>query len=246
MIQKQTNIFFSFFSSKCKEYISLVKKEKTRLKLRKRGSFISSSWVSLALRPHLEKDHIKAFLSAPLMAAVITGGVVALPQQDVSLSSWDISQPVTSILGYQTVTPVGSEFPYPALPVTELLGISQSYHPGHPGIDLRAPLNSSVVSIDEGHVSLVEQSSLGYGHRVIITHDNNIQTMYAHLGQIDARVGEYVARGESVGQVGMTGMTTGPHLHFELHQDSTTLNPISYLAPAIETYQQATSPDITE
>jgi murein DD-endopeptidase MepM/ murein hydrolase activator NlpD len=70
-------------------------------------------------------------------------------------------------------------------------------------------------------------------------HEAGVTTLYAHLGEMNASVGEYVSVGESLGQVGMTGMTTGPHLHFEVRQNGSTINPLTVIAPAIRAYQES-------
>lgn len=216
--------------------IQFLKNERKRLKLRKRGSFITSTWISLAIRPVLEKDRIKALFAAPLMTAAIASGSIGLADSQTAFESWDITQPVDNILTYEITPPQREYNPHNLLPVTNLLGISQYYHPGHPGIDLRAGLSTNVVSINKGQVKHIEYSGIGYGNRVIVQHENGLKSMYAHMGHIDARLGEYVSAGELLGQVGMTGMTTGPHVHFEIYDQDQAINPLPQLQPAIEAY----------
>lgn len=213
-------------------------KQRLRLALSRRGIFASSSMLSLAFRPLLERDLSKSLLAAPMMASLMAGGVVMLPETDYALASWDIQQPVSEMLTYEVGTPTASETAEAIqLPVGSLLGISQYYHAGHGGVDLRAPYGSLVRSMASGRVELVEYSRFGYGRRVIVTHDDELKSMYAHLDEVSVEVGELVAAGEMIGTVGMTGWTTGPHLHFETFKQGAVMNPLRYIGPAIENYQ---------
>jgi murein DD-endopeptidase MepM/ murein hydrolase activator NlpD len=56
----------------------------------------------------------------------------------------------------------------------------------------------------------------GYGNMIILSHDDGVQTVYAHLSRIDIRTGQSVSQGQTIGAVGNTGKSTGPHLHFEV------------------------------
>lgn len=213
-----------------------LKRQKIRLKLMRRGSFAQSTSVSLALRPLLERDSFKTIMTAPLMASIVAGGML-LPATDYAFSSWEIEQPVEEILAYDTVAPADTPNANYVLPVEALNGISQYYHGGHLGLDLRAPQGTVVNSLAAGTVELVEYSSLGYGRRVIVRHENDIRSMYAHLGEVEAEMGELVAAGEMLGTVGMSGWTTGPHLHLEVFVNEAPVNPLGYIGTAIEEYQ---------
>lgn len=194
--------------------------------------------MSLLFRPVLESKYVKATLAGPMVAAAIVGSAQALPMNEASIATWEISEPLTQVLDYSEVIPSSANEQQVILPVTTLLGISQNYHPGHPALDLRAEMGSEVVSMQSGTVSLVEYSAFGYGHRVEVMHEAGVTSLYAHLGEMNALVGEYVSAGESLGQVGMTGMTTGPHLHFEVRQNGSSINPLPVIAPAIRAYQE--------
>lgn len=217
----------------------LVKRKITALKLRRRGCFRTSSYLSLLFRPVLEFKYIKAILAGPMVAAAVVGSTQALPMSKAGMTTWEISESLTQVLDYSEVMPSSANELQVILPVTSLLGISQNYHPGHPALDLRAEMGSEVVSMQSGTVSLVEYSAFGYGHRVEVMHEAGVTTLYAHLGEMNATVGEYVSAGESLGQIGMTGMTTGPHLHFEIRQNGSTINPLPVIAPAIRAYQES-------
>jgi len=94
----------------------------------------------------------------------------------------------------------------------------------HNGIDLAAPLNSPVFACLSGTVSAAGSDDI-YGNYVIINHDNNLQSLYAHLSRYVVQKGSLVAGGSVIGYVGVTGLTTGPHLHFEVKQNGVPLDP---------------------
>lgn len=94
----------------------------------------------------------------------------------------------------------------------------------HKGIDIDAPMNSSVHTARDGTVSYAGVMS-GYGNIVEVDHGDNTKTRYAHLSSIAVSRGARVSSGQLIGRVGSTGRSTGPHLHFELLQDGQPINP---------------------
>jgi murein DD-endopeptidase MepM/ murein hydrolase activator NlpD len=100
----------------------------------------------------------------------------------------------------------------------------------HTGIDIGAPHGSPVVAVRDGDV--VFKGSLGaYGNVVLIEHED-CRTFYAHLSRINVRSGEKVRAGQKIGEIGSTGLSTGPHLHFEVRTGKNRteyLDPIKYL-----------------
>lgn len=106
----------------------------------------------------------------------------------------------------------------------------------HTGIDLiRAGGGASgtpVVASRSGRVEVVQRSNSGYGNMVLINHGDGYKTRYAHMisGSITVRVGDYVEAGRTIGRVGSTGNSTGPHLHFEVIYRGETQNPRNYIS----------------
>jgi murein DD-endopeptidase MepM/ murein hydrolase activator NlpD len=115
-----------------------------------------------------------------------------------------------------------------ALPLELTHGMSQGFHGLHPGLDLRAPRGTAVLAASSGVVVQVEKIWGGYGHYVRIAHAGTLSSLYAHLDEVLVESGDKVAIGEKIGTVGMTGRTTGPHLHFELYLGQRAVNPLSY------------------
>jgi murein DD-endopeptidase MepM/ murein hydrolase activator NlpD len=87
-------------------------------------------------------------------------------------------------------------------------------------------------------VDEVIYSPVGYGTHMYVSHDKNIRSLYAHLMNVKVEPGQNVAKGEALAEIGMTGLSTGPHVHFELSVEGRRVNPIYYIADAIEDYQE--------
>jgi len=98
----------------------------------------------------------------------------------------------------------------------------------HTGVDIGAPMSANVVAADDGVV--IESGWRGaYGRVVMINHGNNIVTMYAHLSKSIVNVGDVVKKGQIIANVGTTGWSTGPHLHFEVRKNGATQDPTLYI-----------------
>jgi murein DD-endopeptidase MepM/ murein hydrolase activator NlpD len=98
----------------------------------------------------------------------------------------------------------------------------------HTGIDIDAPLGSPIVTAARGVVAFSGWLG-GYGNTVIVQHDQIHTTLYAHLNSLPVDKDQDLEQGEVLGYVGMTGWTTGPHLHFEIRKNGDPVNPASYL-----------------
>lgn len=102
----------------------------------------------------------------------------------------------------------------------------------HRGIDYAAPVGTPVRAVAGGTVEFAGRQG-GYGNVVILAHPNNITTLYAHLNGFAAKVrkGARVSQGEVIGQVGMTGLTSGPHLHYEFRIAGNHVDPLRVALP---------------
>ena len=98
----------------------------------------------------------------------------------------------------------------------------------HPGIDFSAPQGTPVYATGAGKVVEVKSSLSGYGKQVIIEHGFGYRTRYAHLQDFSVKQGQQVERGQNIGQVGNTGTSTAPHLHYEIYREGERVNPIYY------------------
>ena len=98
----------------------------------------------------------------------------------------------------------------------------------HNGVDIRAPFNALVAAAADGTVSLAGWNG-GFGKCVIVDHASGYRTLYGHLNAILVKPGQHVSQYQYVGRVGMTGRTTGPHLHFTIWKNGKLQNPLKYL-----------------
>lgn len=125
-------------------------------------------------------------------------------------------------------------FPLPNRGITSLYG--NRTHPiigtarMHHGIDLRAKEGTPVVATADGFVEYSANSKTGYGYLVVLSHNYGFKTRYGHLMSMDVvRVGQWVKKGEIIAYSGNTGLSTGPHLHYEIRFLERTIDPLNFL-----------------
>lgn len=99
----------------------------------------------------------------------------------------------------------------------------------HKGIDMAAPVGTKVYACKAGTVSFIGNMDPTFGNYIIIRHDGGMTSVYAHLSQVLVQKGDIVPSGYLIGKVGITGATTGPHLHFEIRMNGSALDPQKYL-----------------
>ena len=99
----------------------------------------------------------------------------------------------------------------------------------HEGIDIAAPKGTPIYSAADGEVVFSGWGPTGYGKMVIIKHQHHLTTVYAHNSKILVKKGVRVKQGQKISLMGSTGRSTGPHLHFEVRNDTEPKNPIKYL-----------------
>ncbi len=109
---------------------------------------------------------------------------------------------------------------------------SQGFSWYHQAVDLGAPLGEKVYPIGSGKVITIKYSQWGYGHFVVVEHEMGLKSLYAHLGEIKVKPGQKIDKQTLLGFIGLTGYTTGPHLHLEVYGDEGYLNPVD-LVPGI-------------
>jgi murein DD-endopeptidase MepM/ murein hydrolase activator NlpD len=109
------------------------------------------------------------------------------------------------------------------------------YHPifktykFHSGIDIAAGSGTTIIAADSGTVAVATYSS-SYGNYVMINHANGYTTLYAHMSSIAVSAGQTVSKGSTIGYVGSTGWSTGPHCHFEIRYNGSTTDPAAYFS----------------
>ena len=127
-------------------------------------------------------------------------------------------------------------------------GVSDSYgwrtHPVlkkkdfHPGIDLRAKMRTKLRAPADGIVKYAGFNKKGYGHIVILSHNFGFETLYAHLYKTKVRVGDIISKGDLIALTGNSGLSSGPHLHYEVRYAQKRLNPAWFLRWSIKNYDE--------
>ena len=113
-------------------------------------------------------------------------------------------------------------------------GFGMRYHPitgrnrAHEGIDLPQPVGTPMYATADGFVKTVAVQPGGLGLAILIDHENGFSTTYGHLSRFFVKSGQYVRRGQRIGRVGQTGLTTGPHLHYSVQHRGQAVDPKRY------------------
>ena len=128
------------------------------------------------------------------------------PQQSSAGMTWPVAGRITSYFGYRY---------HPILHFTRF----------HAGIDFGASWGSPIVAAADGQVAAAGWAG-GYGRQVRIAHGGGVVTSYSHMSEIVAQPGSYVHAGQLIGYVGSSGLSTGPHLHYEVMRNGTPVNPL--------------------
>ena len=106
--------------------------------------------------------------------------------------------------------------------------INQYYKWNHTGVDINGTLKDATYAADAGIVTFAGWNKSGYGNMILIDHGNGMVTRYAHHSKMYVKVGDQVTKGQTIGMVGSTGRSTGPHLHFEIYMNGKRVNPLEY------------------
>jgi murein DD-endopeptidase MepM/ murein hydrolase activator NlpD len=98
----------------------------------------------------------------------------------------------------------------------------------HPGMDFSAPQGTEIYSTGDGVVEAADARAQGYGNHVVVNHGYGYRTLYGHMLRFAVRRGQKVKRGQLIGYVGSTGLSTGPHVHYEVIKGGKKVNPINF------------------
>ena len=104
---------------------------------------------------------------------------------------------------------------------------------GHKGVDLASRTGNKIQIKAKGRVIKVEHSNRGYGNNVVVDHGNGFKTRYAHMHKIYVKKGDYLKINDTIGEVGNTGRSTGPHLHYEILYQGHPVDPLPFMQAKI-------------
>lgn len=186
-----------------------------------------SNPISFALRPFATSKHFRVSVGA-IMAIVATIIAIQAPSQSFASENTGGSAtlPVEVLSAGEVVVTTDESV---VIPLKSTYYISQGFWPFHPGVDMATALGSPITPIMNGTVIKVLYQKWDYGNHVIIAHANNLETLYAHMGEIEVKEGQTVTTSTKIGEVGMSGRTSGPHLHLELREAGRAANPATFL-----------------
>lgn len=145
---------------------------------------------------------------------------ITLPVQ--ALAKDQIAEVISSSL------PKGVNLPHPGYLTTR-------FSRWHPGVDIATGLGMPIRSILEGVVTEVNFGFLGYGNFVVVSHDNGFKSLYGHMGRVYVKRDQNITQTTTLGEVGMSGFTSGPHTHLEVYKDGAAIDPLTIL-PQITDY----------
>lgn len=182
-----------------------------------------SNPISRLIRPVFEKKDIKRMIGAQLATLMVVITALNVPSSALGVAALDTEGLTNGVEVTLTTNKTA------IVPVPDTLGMSQGYHVFHAGIDLRAPLGSKIFPVANGTVKSISISRYGYGRSLVLEHEDGMESLYAHMGKVYVVEGDKVITTTALGEVGMTGRTTGPHLHLEIRKDGKTINPLTFL-----------------
>lgn len=186
--------------------------------------------VSRLFRPIFEAKRTKTAFGGLLSAASF---VLAVGVYPVIKSS-----PAQALGPVEANVVVETTMAGPARLLPAMKRVSQGFYPWHPGIDVTANLGSNIYPVQAGRVVSISISRYDYGRSVVIDHGDGMTSLYAHMGKIMVDEGQEVTEKTVLGEVGLTGRTTGPHLHLEVRKNGRALNPATYLRQVLANHQQ--------
>jgi murein DD-endopeptidase MepM/ murein hydrolase activator NlpD len=147
-------------------------------------------------------------------------------RSNLTLTKQKVEEKQSLLRGTPTIWPtttktITSSFGYRRDPFTQ----NPSFHSG---IDFGASENDPVYAAADGNI-ITTGSDSAHGNNIVIQHPGGIRTWYMHLNKINVHVGDTVSKGQTIGLVGSTGRSTGPHLHYEVIKNGTSIDPTPYL-----------------
>jgi len=182
----------------------------------------TSNPLSFAIRPVVMSGKLRTAVGIYLaILAVVVAVLVPMPTMAENTGGQIgilTGEPAISL-----ATPAGVQVPI------KNFTISQGFWALHPGIDMTSEIGVPIHPIMAGVVIKAEENWFGYGNMVIVKHSDEYESLYAHMSKIMVSEGQEVSVDTVLGLVGITGRSTGPHLHLEIHENGKPVNPATIL-----------------
>jgi lipoprotein NlpD len=182
----------------------------------------------LALRYGVSPENLMAANSLTDPRDLRVGQMLIIPDGEID----DSSPPATaSAFGWPdpwTVPRADRQFQWPVVAGVVSSPFGMRHGAMHDGVDIAAPIGTPVYAADDGTVIFVGQIH-GYGNAIILQHTGGYVTIYGHNYRNLVSEGAHVARGRQIAEIGTSGRTSGPNLHFEVRYNNQAQNPLAYL-----------------
>lgn len=165
-------------------------------------------------------------------AKSVVGGMLSGVSMVASMLVYQPSE--MKIMAQEPIGSIGVEISTidrgPTRTVPNFRSVSQGFRALHPGADITAAEGSAIYPILPGKVTRISASRFDYGRSVMVEHEDGLVSLYAHMGKIMVDEGDVVNEKTQLGEVGLTGKTTGYHLHLEIKKNGVHLDPLRFLS----------------
>jgi len=176
--------------------------------------------VSRFFRHLFENIQVKKILGVNLAIALIATSLIP----GKAFGANDIGDNIVVENSVKLTTEKNIQYPLKKIKVT------QGYKAFHPGIDFDGITGDDVYPIKKGRVEAISRSRYAYGNAILLSHEEDITSLYAHLSKINVSEGQEVDFNTVIGEVGATGRSFGDHLHLEIRKNGIPVSPYSILA----------------
>ena len=187
------------------------------------GSQVKTSEMEILIQA---KDYGLRNLTLPKELVDLDGPTLERVQKESSVVAGVWSRPLAEQLWQGPfIRPVSGE-------ISEIFGVKSIFNnqprSPHSGVDLRGEKGTPILAVNRGRVVLIADHFFT-GNTVLIDHGGGIQSMYFHMDRVGVESGQTIAKGDVIGWVGATGRATGPHLHFGVRVNGTTVDPLHFI-----------------
>lgn len=146
------------------------------------------------------------------------------------IESYTVEEPIDEIIYAGSKNPIDENIAFLSIPSRG--GITSNYGSRwgetHHGLDIAGKIGEPIKVAASGKVENTSYDNI-YGNKIVVNHGGGITTIYGHCSEVLVNVGDNIKQGDTIGKIGTTGRSTGPHLHFELRENNIAINPLGYI-----------------